>query len=73
MKLLTHFCEEHQLEEKKRWLTDEVGLTVFRVRKIFSPMFSDVSYQIVVIVMDDDVESFLKLKYPPGTFQDFTS
>jgi len=73
MKLLVHTCEEHELEDKKRWLTDDVGLSIFKVRKIFSPAFSDVDYQIVVIVMDDDLESFLKLKYPPGTFRDFTA
>lgn len=73
MKLLVHICEEQELEVKKRWLTEEVGLPIFRVRKMFSPIDDIMGYQIVVIVVDEDLESFLKLKYPPNTFEDFTA
>jgi hypothetical protein len=73
MKLLVHTCDEQYLEARKKWLTEEVGLPIFKIRKVFSPIDAIVDYQIVVIVVDEDLESFLKLKYPPHTFEDFTA
>ena len=73
MKLLSHTCPENKLDEAKQWLTKEVGLQIFRTHKIYSPEFNDIEYQIIVIVIDEDTESYLKLKYPPGTFRDFTA
>lgn len=73
MKLLVHICDTSEVESKVKWLIDEVGVPVYRVREVPLPHDYAPCCQIIVIAIDEDTESYLKLKCPPGTFKDFTA
>lgn len=71
MKLLSHICHSSDVPKKVDWISNELGFHIFKIQKTFFANNFDSNYSaIIFIVNNDDEESYLKLKYPNGTFGD---
>ncbi len=72
MKFMSYTCQLWEIETKKKWLTDVVGVTIFRV---IEPDVKGNKHQlqlpakIIFYVSDEELETVIKLKYPPNTFE----
>lgn len=76
MKLLVYECQKFEADAKREWLIKEIGLPIFKEHSRTGVAFAFITteiYQFVLIVMNEEEESYLKLKYPPDTFKDFTA
>lgn len=76
MKFMSYTCGvwEDRHQNKKKWLTDEVGVIIHKrieVDEAVKGLGLQVSHiKYIVYTLDDELQLFLKLKYPPGTFRD---
>lgn len=71
MRLLGYECPEQFVSEKIKWISEDLGYPIFKVQKCFDlldPSAFKISI-IVFIVMSDEEETALILKYPPSTFK----
>ena len=59
---------------QKKWLTDVVGVTIFRTKEIDEPIaglgLQTAYVEFIFYVPNEEHETMIKLTYPPGTFRD---
>jgi hypothetical protein len=74
MKFMSYTCSLWELNIKKKWLTDDIGVTIFKVIELDEHIpglgIQTVSAMIVFYIPDKEFETMLKLTYPPGTFEE---
>lgn len=72
MKFMSYTCLLWEVDSKKKWLTDVVGVTIFKVVEPDiknNKQFMSVLAKIIFYVPDEELETVIKLKYPPNTFE----
>lgn len=71
MKAMSYTCHTEEVEEKRKWLIG-MGLILFRQSVVIDAETSQNTFLICIIflVPNKEVETFLKLSYPDGTFRD---
>lgn len=70
MKFMSYTCLLWEVDSKKKWLTDVVGVTIFKVvEPENNKQFMSVLAKIIFYVPDEELETVIKLKYPPNTFE----
>lgn len=71
MKAMSYTCHVKDVEEKRNWLIG-MGLILFRQSVVIDAETSQNTFLICIIflVPNKEVETFLKLSYPDGTFRD---
>lgn len=67
--LMSYTCNLFALEQSKKWLEEELGVTIFKVQKLPDDEWPFSNRQILFYVMDPEFETMIALKYPPGTFR----
>jgi len=74
MRVMSFTCDAWESDIKKKWLTDVVGVTIFRTKEIDEPIVGlglQTSYvEFIFYVPNEEHETMIKLTYPPGTFRD---
>ena len=74
MKFMSYTCDLWQLAIKKKWLTDDLGVTIFKVVELDEHIpglgIQTVNAMIIFYIPDREFETMLKLTYPPGTFEE---
>lgn len=73
MKLLVHECSPPQADITREWIKKEVGLPIFREDKVLEISHNGPFYEahrFIILAIDEEVESYLRLKFPTGTFKD---
>jgi hypothetical protein len=73
MKFMSYKCFSYQTEKYKKWLTDEVGVTVFKVVPDHRGMLDAAGEpveDIIIFFVDDEHATAIRLKYPTYLFQD---
>ncbi len=73
MKLLVHECARDDVVAKIKWIESELGLVIHRVRSFYDPYTAVDKTQIIVIAMDKETETMLRLRAGPEVFMDFSS
>ena len=72
MKILAVTCDTDRLEETLGWLRTEPGVYIVKVAKL-NEYLQNITYTpnwsiVLIRIMDEETETILRLKYPPGTF-----
>jgi len=72
MKFMSYTCSILDTHEKIVWLTDVVGVTIFKTVEIqqVPHQTTDSLERIIFYVPDKEFEMKIKLTYPPGTFEE---
>jgi hypothetical protein len=73
MKFMSYKCFSYQTEKYKKWLTDEVGATVFKVvpdLKGILDFTGEPVHNLIIFHVDDEHATAIRLKYPTYLFQD---
>ena len=69
MKFMSYACALWEVEREKEWLTKEVGVTIFKVDYEYHKHPNLRQANIIFYVPDKELETMIKLKYPPNTFK----
>lgn len=83
MIFLSYTCKPEDLEKSKKWLKDDVGVSIYKIVDVSDSWCSSSKmpqhswkirnrisgHQIIFYVIDSEHEMLLKLKYPPDTFE----
>ena len=70
MKYMSIICHILDVRKEQEWLTNEVGVTIFKIIK--EDEYDETNIRrIIFCVPDEEFETMLKLKYPPGIFEEF--
>ena len=71
MRVMSYVCNSGGALTALAWLTDVVGVTIWRFNKMVDPItgLSNGKTQIMFYVIDEEHETMIKLKYPMGTFE----
>jgi hypothetical protein len=74
MKIMGYTCHAEEIKEKRDWLLG-MGLNIFRQTSIIDVESTPPTNLIRILfdVPNQEVETFLKLAYPAGTFQDYSA
>ena len=72
MKILAVTCDNKKLEETLGWLKTEPGVYIIKVASL-NEYLQNITYTptwsiVLIRIMDEETETILRLKYPPGTF-----